>query len=224
MSIAAHLPKIHQMNSPIWITTSRIDMWLGLLGRLNSSERAFHNFLEAHGTQGEITLARRSVREIFAQDPSEGVIATIIWSHERGIRVNALSLLVRDMPTLVTLMSIADFGYQELNELLALPGISVPTASKMLSATGKTFCGLPAAIIDDTIIQVIENTSFAGDFPNVAKLRHKSRSRPVPYYEAYLRDISDICEKHNLSPDLMDRYLAEHALDDMTSEIKLASA
>lgn len=224
MSIAAHLPKIHQMNSPTWVTTSRIDMWLGLLDRLNSPERTFQNFLEKHATQGEIILARRNVREIFSQDPSQGVIATIIWSHERGIRVNALSLLVRDMPTLVTLMSIADFGLQELNELLSLPGISVPTASKMLSATGKSFCGMPTAIIDDTIIQVIENTSFAADFPNVAKLRNKSRSRPVPYYEAYLRDISDICKKHNLNPDLIDRYLAEHALDNMTTDIKLASA
>lgn len=92
------------------------------------------------------------------------MIASIIWSHERGIRVNALSLLVRDMPTLVTLMSISDFGNDELNELLAQPGISVPTASKMLSACGKTYCGMPAAIIDDTIIQAIESASFAADF------------------------------------------------------------
>lgn len=206
------------------MTSSRKDMWLGLLGRLNSPDPSFHNFLDEYANEGEITLARRDVREIFAKDPSKGVIATIIWSHERGIRVNALSLLVRDMPTLVTLMSIADFGEAELNELLAQPGISVPTASKMLSACGKTYCGMPAAIIDDTIIQAIESASFAGDFPNVAKLRTKSRSRPVPYYQAYLRDVFDICEQHDLSPDMVDRYLTEHALDDIASDIELAPA
>lgn len=94
----------------------------------------------------------------------------------------------------------------------------------MLSACGKTYCGMPAAIIDDTIIQAIESASFAADFPNVAKLRAKSRSRPVPYYQAYLRDVFDICENHDLEPDMVDRYLAEHALDDMASDIELASA
>jgi len=224
MAIRSHLSKIRQMNAPTWTTSSRKDMWLGLLDRLNSPDRSFQDFLEQHATDGEITLARRDVRDIFAEDASKGVIATIIWSHERGIRVNALSLLVRDMPTLVTLMSISDFGQDELNELLSQPGISVPTASKMLSACGKTYCGMPAAIIDDTIIQVIESAAFAGDFPNVAKLRSKSRSRPVPYYQAYLRDVFDICEKHDLNPDMVDRYLAEHALDDMASDIELASA
>lgn len=212
------------MNAPTWTTSSRKDMWLGLLDRLSNPDRSFQDFLEQYAIEGEITLARGDVRNIFAEDASKGVIATIIWSHERGIRVNALSLLVRDMPTLVTLMSIPDFGQDELNELLCQPGISVPTASKMLSACGKTCCGMPAAIIDDTIIQVIESASFAGDFPNVAKLRGKSRSRPVPYYQAYLRDVFDICEKYDLAPDVVDRYLTEHALDDMASDIELASA
>jgi hypothetical protein len=199
-------------------------MWLGLLGRLNSPDRSFEDFLEQYAIEGEITLARRDVREIFAEDAAKGVVATIIWSHERGIRVNALSLLVRDMPNLVTLMSVSDFREDELNELLTQPGISVPTASKMLSACGKTYCGMPAAIIDDTIIQVIESASFAGDFANVPKLRSKSRSRPVPYYQAYLCDVFDICEKHDLNPDMVDRYLARHALDDMASDSELATA
>lgn len=223
MAISAHLSKIRQPSSPTWVTSSRKDMWLGLLERLNSSDRTFQTFIEEYATDGEITLARRDVREIFAKDASKGVIATIIWSHARGIRVNALSLLVRDMPTLVTLMSIKDFGQEELNELLSQPGISVPTASKMLSACGKTYCKMPAAIIDDTAIQVIESTYFAGDFPNVAAVRGKSRSRPMPYYQAYLRDVLDICEKHDLDADMVDRYLAEHALEDMTAEIELAS-
>lgn len=224
MAISAHLSKIRKLNVPTWITSSRKDMWLGLLDRLTTSNRSFQNFLEEYATEDDITLARRDVRNIFALDPSKGVIATIIWSHSRGIRVNALSLLVRDLPTLVTLMTIGDFGEDELNELLAQPGISVPTASKMLSACGKTYRGMDAAIIDDNVIQVIENTPFAADFPNVAKLRNKARSRPVPYYEAYLQDITAICEKHNITADMLDRYLAEHALEDISADAELRSA
>jgi hypothetical protein len=224
MAISAKLAKIRELNSPTWITSSRKDMWLGLLDRLSSADRSFQSFLEEYAEGDDIILARRDVREIFALDASKGVIATIIWSHARGIRVNALSLLVRDLPTLVTLMSIDDFGMEELNELLAQPGISVPTASKMLSACGKTYCGMPAAIIDDNVIQAIENTSFATDFQNVAKLRSKSRSRPVPYYQAYLQDISNLCEKYDLQADMLDRYLAEHAQEELTLDPELQSA
>ncbi|RCK48971.1 hypothetical protein TH30_01165 [Thalassospira profundimaris] len=211
-------------NTPSWVTSSRKDMWLGLLERLNSENRAFQTFLHEYATDSEITLSRRDVRNIFALDASKGVIGTIIWSHSRGIRVNALSLLVRDLPTLITLMSISDFGEEELNELLAQPGISVPTASKMLSACGKTYCGMPAAIIDDNVIQVIENTALSEDFPNVANLRNKSRSRPMPYYEAYLQDVTAICEKYDISADLLDRYLAEQAFDDLSPKAELQSA
>jgi len=224
MALNAHLQKIRKPTTPTWITSSRKEMWLGLLDRLNSDDRSFQNFLEEYATDGDITLARRDVRSIFAQDPSKGVIATIIWSHARGIRVNALSLLVRDLPTLITLMTISDFGEEELSELLAQPGISVPTASKMLSACGKTYRGLTAAIIDDNVIQAIENTSFAEDFPNVAKLRHKSRSRPMPYYEAYLQDVAVICEKYDITADMLDRYLAEHVVQDSAPDPELQSA
>ncbi|MBX2832475.1 MAG: hypothetical protein KTR23_15220 [Rhodospirillales bacterium] len=224
MAINAHLQKIRKPKTPTWITSSRKEMWLGLLDRLNSDDRSFQNFLEEYATDGDITLARRDVRDIFAQDASKGVIATIIWSHARGIRVNALSLLVRDLPTLITLMSISDFDQDELNELLAQPGISVPTASKMLSACGKTYRRMTAAIIDDNVIQAIESTSLAEDFPNVAKLRHKSRSRPMPYYEAYLKDVALICEEHDITADMLDRYLAEHAVQDLTPDPELQSA
>ncbi|MEQ9347003.1 MAG: hypothetical protein RIG26_11225 [Thalassospira sp.] len=224
MAINAHLPKIRKLNTPNWITSSRKEMWLGLLDRLNSDNRSFQNFLEEYATDSDITLARRDVRDIFALDASKGVIATIIWSHARGIRVNALSLLVRDLPTLITLMSISDFGAEELNELLAQPGISVPTASKMLSACGKTYRGMTAAIIDDNVIQAIENTPLAEDFPNVSKLRNKSRSRPMPYYEAYLQDVAAICDKHDITPDMLDRYLAEDALQDLAAKPELQTA
>ncbi|NIZ00886.1 hypothetical protein [Thalassospira lucentensis] len=209
---------------PIWITSSRKDMWLGLLERLHTHDRSFHKFLESHAKDGEITLARRDVRQIFAEDALAGMIATIVWSHSRGMRVNALSMLVRDLPTLTTLMSINDFREQELNELLAQPGISVPTASKILSACGKTYCGMPAAILDDTIIQVIESDTFADDFPTVAHLRNKSRSRPIPYYNAYLRDVSALCEKYDLTSDMIDRYLSEYALGNVAQQQELKSA
>lgn len=224
MAIHAHLHKIRELKTPTWITSSRKDMWLGLLERLNTQDRAFHRFLDDYATNDDITLARRDVRNIFAQDAATGVIATIFWSHARGMRVNALSLLVRDLPTLITLMSVTDFRNDELNELLAQPGISVPTASKMLSACGKTYCGMPAAIIDDTIIQVIENSTFASDFPNIAELRNKSRSRPVPYYEAYLRDVTALCEKYDITSDMIDRYLAEYALGNTSQNAELQSA
>lgn len=209
---------------PTWITSSRKEMWLGLLDRINADARSFHAFLDEYATGGELTLARRDVRNIFAEDAAKGVIATIFWAHGRGIRVNALSLLVSDLPTLITLMSIPDFREEELNALLAQPGISVPTASRMLSACGKTYCGMPAAIIDDNVIQVIENTVFARDFVHVAELRTKSRSRPVPYYEAYLRDVTAICETHGLSADMLDRYLAERALGELAEQSELKSA
>ncbi|MDG4718758.1 MULTISPECIES: hypothetical protein [Thalassospira] len=224
MAVSAQLSKIRTPTTPTWITSSRKDMWLGLLERLNSENRSFQTFLEEYAAGSDITLSRRDVRNIFAIDPSKGVIGTIIWSHARGIRVNALSLLVRDLPTLITLMSISDFGEEELNELLAQPGISVPTASKMLSACGKTYRGMPAAIIDDNIIQAIENTALSHDFPTVATLRNKSRSRPMSYYEAYLQDVTAICEKYNITADLLDRYLAEHALEDLSEQSELKSA
>ncbi|MEK9845655.1 hypothetical protein [Thalassospira sp.] len=224
MAVSAQLSKIRNPNTPTWTTSSRKDMWLGLLERLNSDNRAFETFLEEYATGADITLSRRDVRSIFALDASKGVIGTIIWSHARGIRVNALSLLVRDLPTLITLMSISDFGQEELNELLSQPGISVPTASKMLSACGKTYRKMPAAIIDDNVIQAIENTALCEDFPHVAKLRNKSRSRPLPYYEAYLKDVTAICEKHDITADMLDRYLAEHALEDLPLNSELQTA
>lgn len=224
MAIHAHLKEIREQRTPTWITSSRKDMWLGLLDRLNTRDRSFHKFLDTYATDGDITLARRDVRDIFAQDAATGMIATIFWSHTRGMRVNALSLLIRDLPTLITLMSIKDFRNDEINELLAQPGISVPTASKMLSACGKTYCGMPAAIIDDNIIQVIESSTFARDFPNVAELRKKSRSRPVPYYEAYLRDVTALCEKYDLTSEMIDHYLSVHGLSNMAQNAELQSA
>lgn len=224
MAVSAQLSKIRTPTTPIWVTSSRKDMWLGLLERLNSDNRSFQAFLEEYATGSDITLSRRDVRNIFEHDPCKGVIGTIIWSHGRGIRVNALSLLVRDLPTLITLMSIRNFAEEELNELLAQPGISVPTASKMLSACGKTYRGMPAAIIDDNIIQAIENTVLAEDFPTVATLRNKSRSRPVSYYEAYLKDVSTLCKQYDITADMLDRYLAEHAPEDLPLQPELQSA
>ena len=120
----------------------------------------FPNSLQHHAVNGEISLARRDVRNIYASRPTCGVVATIIWSHARGIRVNALSLLVRDLTKLVELFENDDFDEDQMSLLLGQPGISIPTASKMLSACGKKYKGKPATIIDDTIIQVIVSTGI----------------------------------------------------------------
>ncbi len=212
MAIHEQIQRIRNLKSTTWQTVSREDMWRGLLDRLNYNDQSFPEFLQHHAVNGEISLARRDVRNIYASRPTCGVVATIIWSHARGIRVNALSLLVRDLPNLVELFENDDFDEDQLSQLLGQPGISIPTASKMLSACGKKYKGKPAAIIDDTIIQVIESSKFASDFPEIHGLRGKSRSRPIPYYEAYLNDVASICAANDLTADMVDRFLSEYAL------------
>ncbi|HAY49361.1 MAG TPA: hypothetical protein DCY62_10375, partial [Thalassospira sp.] len=76
MAVSAQLSKIRNPNTPTWTTSSRKDMWLGLLERLNSDNRAFQTFLEEYATGADITLSRRDVRSIFALDASKGVIGT----------------------------------------------------------------------------------------------------------------------------------------------------
>ena len=212
MAIHEQIQRIRNMKSLAWQTASREDMWRGLLARLNFDDQSFPEFLEQHSVNGEISLARHDVRNIYAERPTCGVVATIIWSHARGIRVNALSLLVRDLPNLVNLFDHDDLDESQLSQLLSQPGISIPTASKMLSGCGKKYRGKPAAIIDDTIIQTIESPQFHADFPAILNLRGKSRSRPMPYYEAYLEDVTAICAKHDVTADMIDRYLSEYAL------------
>lgn len=214
MAIHEQIQRIRNLKSTTWQTVSREDMWRGLLDRLSYNDQSFPEFLQHHAVNGEISLARRDVRNIYASHPTCGVVATIIWSHARGIRVNALSLLVRDLTKLVELFENDDFDENQMSQLLGQPGISIPTASKMLSACGRKYKGKPAAIIDDTIIQVIEAPEFASDFTEISELRGKSRSRPIPYYEAYLEDVASICGRYDVTADMVDRFLSEYALVD----------
>lgn len=183
-------------------------MWLGLLDRIGETADPFREFLNARNADGKIVLSRTDVRNIFALDYSQGVIASIIWAHERGIRVNALSLIVRDLPKLVDLMSVNDFGIQQLQELVEQPGISVPTASKMLSACGIRYRNMTTAIIDDNIIRAIETPELEDDFRHVRTMQSKMRSRPISYFEAYLKDVVSICLRYDLRPDMLDLYLS----------------
>ena len=134
MAIHEQIQRIRNLKSTTWQTVSREDMWRGLLDRLNYNDQSFPEFLQHHAVNGEISLARRDVRNIYASRPTCGVVATIIWSHARGIRVNALSLLVRDLTKLVELFENDDFDEDQMSLLLGQPGISIPTASKMPSA------------------------------------------------------------------------------------------
>ncbi|PKR54783.1 hypothetical protein COO20_08590 [Thalassospira marina] len=209
MALEHYVEKIRAQEILIWQTTSRRDMWTKLLDRLQNDAPHFSSFLEQHADDNEVVLRRRQVRALYKADPELGMVAAIIWTHARGIRVNALSLLVRDLPTLVELFDRDDFSDETLNHLLGQPGISVPTASKMLSACGKNFDGIPAAILDDSISAAIESSEFAEDFPRTNLLRGKARSRPLDYYKAYLADLNDLAIKHDISHDNLDRFLAE---------------
>lgn len=209
MAIENYVEKIRTQELLIWQTTSRRDMWTKLLDRLQNDAPHFSSFLEQHADDHEVVLRRRQVRALYKADRELGMVAAIIWAHARGIRVNALSLLVRDLPTLVTLFECDSFDDNGLNHLLGQPGISVPTASKMLSACGKMYEGIPAAILDDSISGVIESSEFTEDFPRTNRLRGKSRSRPLEYYKAYLSVLNDLAVKHNIAHDNLDRFLSE---------------
>ncbi len=199
-------------------------MWAGLLNRVKTDKKPFTQFLMTYAAGNDITLTRGDVGTIFTRDAANGVIAAIFWSHPRGIRVNALTMLARDLPNLTDLMTVQDFGEKEMTDLLGFPGISVPTASKMLSGCGKTLCGMATAILDDAIIQLIETDPYADDFPSVHDLINKSRSRPVQYYQAYLRDVTALCQKHGMTADMLDSFLSEHALSLLAPDSALKSA
>jgi hypothetical protein len=208
MALEKYVDEIRAQELLIWQTTSRRDMWTKLLDRLQNDTSRFVSFLEQHADDHEVVLRRRQVRALYKEDPARGMVAAIIWTHARGIRVNALSLLARDLPSLVNLFECDDFDDEALNHLLGQPGISVPTASKMLSACGKKYNGIPAAILDDAISNVIESTEFAEDFPRTNRLRGKARSRPLDYYKAYLADLNEHATKHHIPHDNLDRFLS----------------
>ncbi|OSQ40898.1 hypothetical protein TMES_00195 [Thalassospira mesophila] len=208
----------------IWQTTSRRDMWTKLLDRLQNEAPYFSSFLAQHADEQDVVLRRRQVRTLYKANPELGMVAAIIWAHARGIRVNALSLLVRDLQALVTLFDRDNFDDDALNHLLGQPGISVPTASKMLSACGKKYGGIPAAILDDAISNAIESSEFAEDFPRTNRLRGKTRSRPLEYYKSYLADLHDLAVQHDIGHDNLDRFLSEFAANASSDEHARKSA
>ena len=211
MAIEHYVNKIRAQEDVIWQTSSRRDMWTKLLDRLQTDAPHFSSFLDQYAEGDDIILRRRKVREQYLADPEKGMVAAIIWAHARGIRVNALSLLVRDLPVLVKLFDRENFDHEALNHLLGQPGISIPTASKMLSACGKKFDNVPAAIIDDAISSAIESSEFVKDFPLITPLRGKARSRPVDYYKAYLGDLNELAVKHGIAHDALDQFFTEFA-------------
>ncbi|WP_073954987.1 hypothetical protein [Thalassospira sp. TSL5-1] len=211
MAIEHYVKKIRTQEGVVWQTSSRRDMWTKLLDRLQTDAPHFSSFLEQYAEGDDVILRRRQVRALYQADPEMGMVAAIIWTHARGIRVNALSLLVRDLPALVQLFDRDNFDDKSLNHLLGQPGISIPTASKMLSACGKQFNNVPAAIIDDAISAAIESSEFAKDFSRITPLRGKARSRPLDYYKAYLGDLDELATKHDITHDTLDHFFAEFA-------------
>jgi hypothetical protein len=214
MALRDYTNDINDRNSLVWQTSSRLDMWLKLLDRLRENDPYFSSFLARFDGQNDVILRRREIRTLYRENPEYGMVAAIIWAHARGIRVNALSLLVRDLPALVRLFARDNFDDHAMHHLLGQPGISVPTASKLLSACGKKFEGLPAAVLDDAICQAIESPEFSKDFRETNLLRGKVRSRAMHYYRAYLNDISRLTQQYDLDPDDLDRFLAEYASGD----------
>ncbi|MFH1805849.1 MAG: hypothetical protein ABID63_13280 [Pseudomonadota bacterium] len=208
MPLSDHMDRLMNQQDLRWQTTSRRDMWTGLLDRLPEKDMRFTAFLDHYTQDGDITLSRHDVRDIYGHNPDFGLIAAILWVHFRGVRINALSLLVRDLSSLVQLFAPADLNDAAMSRILGQPGISIPTASKMLSACDKRFCGLRAAILDDTIIYVIESDDFRADFVETTCLRGKSRSRPIDYYKAYLQDLDRLARRMALSTDDIDQYLS----------------
>ncbi|WP_114086427.1 hypothetical protein [Thalassospira profundimaris] len=209
MAIEHYVNKIRTREDVIWQTTSRRDMWTKLLDRLQMDAPHFFRFLEQYAEGDDLILRRRQVRALYQADAEMGMVAAIMWAHARGIRVNALSLLVRDLPALVKLFDRDSFDDKSLTHLLGQPGISIPTASKMLSACGKQFDNIPAAILDDTISVAIESSEFAKNFPHTNTLRGKARSRPLDYYKAYLDDLNALAIRHGISHDTLDHFFAE---------------
>lgn len=179
---------------------------------IHQETRAGNALRGLFGNDNQVNTSRHDLKVYAqAQDLAPFVMATILWGYPAGMRGNHFANIIANLDTLLALLNKArDSGVSiwdtHFEKTKIIPGLGLSTYTKFLQFLGVKVHGQPALILDDRIIRVAQNQTFAELAP-INNLKSYNASRNFP---AYLNCIHSLAEKNDLPAENIEFFLFEY--------------
>ena len=162
----------------------------------------------------DVFVSRRDLFSLARSDDlTPFILATIMWGYPRGMRGNHFQNLLGHFRALLDVLRQAkDDGIEDWDDHFRkvdqIEGLGLSTHTKFLHFLGVRVKGLPALILDDRIIQVVQREVFA----DLVTLRGIGKHNKVERYPEYLSVMDSLATSLQVSADAPEFFPFEFGL------------